>query len=351
MGIFSKNCLGIDIGAASIKLVEVSGFGKKKKLENYAEFQLPPTTSSIKTFHGENLLLVSDKVSEILQAVFKRAKIKQKKAALSIPDFSTFFTTFTLPPMTESEIPQAVEFEARHHIPLPLSEVTFDWQIIEKEEMLPGVKLKILLVAVPNKVLQNYQRMATLSQLEVKGMEAEVFGLIRSSIPEDKYQNPVCLVDIGWQSTTVSIVEKKNLRVSHSFDISGTGLTRTLSQKLNIDFEEAEKLKKEYGLDPHREDISKILISEIDSLALEIEKVCQDFYQSEGKKVENLVLSGGTALLFGLREYLETRIKKNVQIADPFSSVSFPSILEPRLKELGPSFAVALGVALMGTET
>ena len=350
MGIFSKSCLGIDIGASSIKIVEVSGFGKKKKLENYIEFQLPLTSSSIKTFHGESLLLVSDEVSEILQAIFKKVKLKERRAVLSIPDFSTFFTTFTLPPMTEAEVPQAVEFEARHHIPLPLSEVSYDWQIIEKEKVLPGVKLKILLVAVPNRVLQNYQRMATLAQLEILGMEAEVFGLIRSSIPEKNSQNPVCAVDIGWQSTTVSIVEKGSLQISHSFDISGIGLTKTLSEKLGIDFEEAEKLKKEYGLDPNRKDISEILCGEINSLAFEINKVCEDFYRSEGKKIERVLLSGGTASLFGLKEYLGERIKRKVEIVNPFVGLSYPSVLTNRLQELGPSFAVAVGVGLGGTE-
>ncbi len=348
MALFSKRYLGIDIGASSIKLVEVSVLGKRKKLENYVEFQLPSTASAVKTFHGESLLLLSDEVSEILQAVFKKAKVKQKKAVFSIPDFSTFFTTFSLPPMTEAEIPKAVEFEARHHIPLPLAEVSFDWQIIEKEKVLPGLKLKILLVAVPNKVLENYQRMAALSELQVEGMEAEVFGLIRSSLPEKKFASPVCLVDIGWQSTTVSIVEKKKLQVSHSFDISGTGLTKALSSALNVSFEEAEKIKKAYGLDPRREDVSKVLIPVINSLASEVERVCQDFYQTEGKKVENIILAGGTVNLFGLKEYLASRIKKNVQLADPFSNVSFPSILKPRLQKLGPSFAVALGAALSG---
>ncbi len=351
MGLFTKKCIGVDIGAASIKLVEVSKFGKKKKLENYAEFQLPPTATSIKTFHGESLLLLSDEVSEILRAVFKKIKIRERKAVLSIPDFSTFFTTFTLPPMTESEIPQAVEFEARHHIPLPLSEVTFDWQIIEKEEVLPGVKLKILLVAVPNNVLKNYQRMATLAQLEVKGMEAEVFGLIRSTISKEKQHSPLCLVDIGWQSTTVSIVKRKRLQVSHSFDISGIGLTQKLSSALNISFMEAEKLKKEYGLDPHHENVSKVLLREINSLAADIEKVCQDFYQAEGIRVDDVIIAGGTANLFGLREYLSSRLRKNVQTANPFSAISYPKILEPRLKDLGPSFAVALGGAMWGVET
>ena len=219
MGIFAKRYLGIDIGAASVKVVEISAFGKRKKLENYAEFRLPSKNSLPGLFHKKELVLLSDEASEILEALFKRAKIKKKKAVLSLPDFSTFFTTFSLPPMTEAEVPQAVEFEARHHIPLPLSEVVFDWQIIEKEKVLPGIKLKVLLVAVPNRVLEGYQRLANLAKLEIEGMEAEVFGLIRSSIPKKLSQKAVCLVDIGWESTTVSISRAKTLRLSHSFDI------------------------------------------------------------------------------------------------------------------------------------
>lgn len=153
MGIFSKRCLGVDIGASSIKMVEISSFAGKKKLVNYAQFQLPFQNPPSTLFQKKELLLLTDETSEVLKSLAERAKIRKKKAAFSLPDFSTFFTTFDLPPMSEAEVPRAVEFEARHHIPLPLSEVTFDWQVIEKEKVLPGIKLKILLVAIPNRVL------------------------------------------------------------------------------------------------------------------------------------------------------------------------------------------------------
>ena len=332
-------------------MVELSASGKKIKLENYVEFKLPPTEHSIKTFHGESLLLLTDETAQVLQAVIKRAKLKRKEASFSIPDFSSFFTTFTLPPMSEQEIQQAVEFEARHHIPIPLSEVTFDWQVIEREQTQTGIKLKILLVAVPNSVLKNYQRMAQLSQLKIKGIEAEVFGLIRSSALQGKLNNvPICMVDIGWQSTTVSIVENGKLKQSFSFDLSGTKLTKDLSDSLKISLKEAENLKRRFGLDPQRQDISKVLLSKLESLALEIEKVCDNFKREEAKRIDTIVLSGGTASLFGLKEYFATRIKKKVVMAQPFSKVNYKPILEKRLKQLGPSFSVAVGTALMGLE-
>jgi type IV pilus assembly protein PilM len=253
--------------------------------------------------------------------------------------------------MAEEEIPRAIEFEARHHIPLPLSEVVFDWQIIEKEQVSPGVKLKILLVAVPNKVLDSYQRLAALCNLEVKGLEAEVFGLIRSSIKAGKHWGPVCLIDIGWQSTTVSIVDKMILRASHSFDFSSSSLTRALSQALGLSEEQAEDLKTRGGLDPKNEQAASVLLKEIDTLAVEVEKICANFSQAENNPLNDVILAGGAAMLFGLKEYFTSRLKKTVQVTNPFSVFVYPPILQARLEEISPSFAVASGAAMMALDT
>jgi len=348
----AKKALGIDIGAASIKIVELSAAGDKKNLENYLEFKLPKSASPLKTFYGNSMLLSSNEVSDILQALFKRAKIEEKKAAFSIPDFSTFFTTFDLPSMTEVEIPRAIEFEARHHIPLPLSEVVFDWQIIEKEQVSPGVKIKVLLVAVPNKVLESYQRLAALCGLEIRGLEAEVFGLIRSSVAPGKHYGPVCLVDIGWQSTTVSIADKGVLRVSHSFDFSGSGLTKSLSTALKISEEQAEDIKMRQGLGSGNQPAADVLLKEVDALAAEVERICANFSQQDGGvPLNDIILAGGSAALFGLKEYFASRLKKSAQITDPFSLFLYPPILQKRLQEIGSSFAVAAGAAMMALET
>lgn len=350
--IFSKTYVGIDIGSFSIKIVELSRFGRKTRVENYIQFQVPSQDDSLfRVFGEQHLLLLSDKMAEILNSLLKKAGIREKKAFLSVPDFSTFFTTFELPPMTMSEIPKAVEFEARHHIPFPLSEVTFDWQTIKAQEELGGRKShKVLLVAVPNKVLQQYKRMATLSDLHLKGLEAEAFALMRSSVEKTEKEEPICLVDIGYTSTTISVAENGLLRQSYSFDISANSLTRALVNSLKINWQEAEKTKQKFGLDPKKHSVFLALRPQIDSISREIEKVCQNFYQTEGRKVEDVILAGGAACLPGLKEYFKVFLKKEVKITDPFysSNISYPPLLEGRLKEIGPSFAIAIGLALRG---
>lgn len=349
MSLFTKKSLGVDIGVSSIKIVELSWTGNKIKLANYAEFRFPHATS-LTIFDKETMLLSSRIAAGVLRGLFDKLKISQKKIALALPDFSTFFTTFTLPPMSETELPQAIEFEARHHVPLPLQEVVFDWQVISTQGGSAIAKQKILLVAVPKNVLAQYQEMAVLSKLTIRGMEAEIFGLMRSSIPEEKINQPVALIDFGWQGTTLSIVQDNKLFASYSFDLSSIGLTKKIATALNTDFRVAEKLKRKYGLDPQNDEVYKVLADNINSFSIEVQKVCDDFFQKEGKEVKDVILTGGTALLFGLKEYLKERLKKEVYLTNPFASLSYPKILENRLQKIGPSFAVAVGVALMGVE-
>lgn len=355
--IIPKRSLGIDIGTSSIKLVELSRWGERKKLENYGEIKASALYKEpFRTFEKSTLSFSNQNISRAIKAILEEAKIKTRQVIFSIPDFSSFFTNFELPPMSQEELSQAVLYEAKRHVPVPFGEVALDWQVIEGPTNQKQKKSKILLVAVPNEVIHQYQTIAEISNLELRALEAEAFGLLRSLVGEEITQ-PLALVDIGAQTTTCSIVEKKILKTSHSFDLSGNELTEVVSKGLGVDYEKAGVLKKEYGLlreqrgeNGKGKEIREILTPLIDVILREIERVCQGFSQIEGKEVEKIILSGGTALLPGLKEHFQDFLKKEIQIADPFSSMFYPPILENTLKQMGPSFAIAVGVALRGLE-
>lgn len=358
-GVSGKSFLGIDIGTASIKIVELSKKGERKILENYGEISTHEVGEKpFRTgFSPEknSFSLSAREISQGIRAILTEAKINSRLVTFSIPDFSSFFTTLELPPMTDEELPRAVQFEARQHIPLPLSEVILDWSLISKETPAPqGPPLKVILVAVPKEVINEYQEISRLCGLHLLALEAEVFGLLRTLIKEDK--KVIILVDIGAQSTTVSVVEDKVLKTSHSFDIGDNNLSQSLSQSLGVDLGEAEELKKKYGLTAvpdtslGQKSISQILLPRINLIVAEIEQISQKFYQKEGKEAESITLAGGTALLPGFKEYLASQLKKEVVIGDPFSEIIYPAILTPVLKEIGPSFVIAVGMALRGLE-
>ena len=356
--LFPKKFLGIDIGTSFIKIIEISRFGHRRKLENYGSLSGSVLYKRpFRTFEKSTLSLSSDDIARAILAIKEEAQIRTRQVIFSIPDFSTFFTNFELPQMTKEEIPQAVRYEARQHIPMPLAEITLDWQAIEERAVAEKkTHLKILLVAVPNEVIHQYQEIAKLARLELFALEAEVFGLVRSLIKEDE-KGVVSLIDIGAQTTTCSIVDKKNLKISRSFDMSGDDLTTTISKGLNIDFSEADNLKKQYGikgLTPEggetSQTIKEILLPLIDTILREIGETFNNFYQQERKEVEKVMIAGGTALLPGLKEYFESQLKKEVVIANPFSDIFYSPILEKTLGEMGPAYAIAIGLALRGLE-
>lgn len=348
--LFPKKILGIDIGTSSIKVVEVSRWGGGKTLENYGEIKATALfKESFRVFEKTTHLVSSFFVSRAIKAILEEARIKTRAAIFSVPDFSTFFTSFELPPMRKEEIPEAVRFAAPQYTPLPISETTLDWRIIERSPNDKKSNLKILLAAIPNDVVREYQKIAQMAGLELYAIEAEVLGLVRASIKENK--KVICLVDIGVQSTTCSIIDKGVLKKSYSFDFSSAQLTHTVATALDVGQVEAEELKSKYGIIPsENKDLSKILFVLIDPLLIEITKIAAEFSQNEGRTVEEVYLAGGTANLPGLKEYISENLKIKAEIPNPFSDFLFPPILADTLKEMAPRFTVAVGTALGGLE-
>lgn len=359
----SKKFLGIDIGTAGIKAVELSGRGEKKKLENYGEIKAEAVYEKpFRTFEKNTLLLSNKDISRAIKAIIEEAKIKARDCFFSIPDFSSFFTNFELPYMTKEEIPQAVTYEAKQHIPLPLAEVALDWEVIDGRAQGKGEnKLKILLVAVPNEMINQYQSIAQLCGLKLAALEAEVFGLLRALVPAEE-KRTVAIIDIGAQTTTCSIIDNRILKISNSFDISAEDLTERVSTGLSIDRPTAQKLKEKYGLEnislpsasignsSSVKSIKEILLPLVYAIFREVEKTSRSFQQLENKDVEKFIIAGGGGLMPGLKKNFEDYFKKETEIANPFSAIFCPPILENTLKEMGPSYAIAVGMALRGLE-
>jgi|SRR3989344_3693481 len=346
----TKKFLGIDIGTSSIKIVELSNEKDKITLENYGQLTLTSEGKEpFMVFEKSALLLSDENVADNIGKVLVEAKINTKDALFSIPDFSTFFTFFELPLMNKQELASAIQFEARQHIPIPLSEVVLDWSVVEDNSVSRNkTKTKILLVAVPFEIINQYQEISKMSQLRPVSLEAEIFALLRALGKNKK--GIIGLIDIGAQSTTFNIIENGKLKMTHSSDISGNELTKILSKSLNMGYNESDELKKKYGVRVPEMPVGKVLTPLVDLLVNEIKKVSQNYHQVEGKEPEKIILSGGSALLPGLSEYVANNLKKPVEIGNPFLDISCPAALEDTLLEMGPSFAIAVGMALRGFE-
>ncbi|MDD5639568.1 MAG: pilus assembly protein PilM [Candidatus Pacebacteria bacterium] len=342
--------IGIDIGTKSIRIIESVKKNDKVFLENYGEMNLDVAgTKSFRWFDQNTLNPDIKNISGAILAILEESEIKPGKAVFSLPDFSTFFITFNMPPMSKKELDSAVAFEARKYIPIPMAEIVIDWQLIGNNDT-TKTENKILVMAIPKVVINQYKTIADSCGLELVALEAEVLGLKRALIKEG--DPATCLIEIGYQSTNISIVSDGCVITSVSYDIAGKDLTFSLAETLGIEIAEAEELKKKHGLGDNQE-VSDILVEVLALICDKVKKIIKEFEAKEGKKITRVLLSGGTTRMHGLLNFFriifsEEEYFRNTQvlIGDAFYKINYYPALEGNLRDLNSYFSIAIGEGL-----
>ncbi len=335
--------VGIDVGSTSVKVVQLHMKKEVPVLDTYGELQLGPYDN---LDVGRAARLRSDRLTEALVDILREAGVKATQTALAISYNATFTSVITLAISPTLKAEDVLSVEARKYIPVPLTDVTLDWVPIGVNEK--NTEERGLLVATHNEALSRYDAILKGAKLPLLLQEVELFSTIRTVLSEK--DETVCIIDLGGGSTKVYIVHKGMLVKSHSLQFSGAELTDLISKTLAIDFKTAEEEKRTYGLslcDKHPE-LQKSITTAFDRSMREVQAVLRQFEAEEGKKIEKVILTGGAALLSGTPERIADTLTFPVELARPFSKVSYPAFLTDTLLEAGPSFAVAIGVALRG---
>lgn len=348
--------IGIDIGSSCIKVVQLKKKGGKAVLETYGEVATGPYNN---IDQGRATVLGVDKISEALKDLLKESNTTSVKSGISISIGSSLILFIKLPTVDERKLYEMVPIEARKYVPVPISEVSLDWWPIPKDESVfsefqngqrknvDDKTTEVLLVVIHNDALTKNKEIQRLSKLETSFSEIEIFSNMRSVI--EPSTSPQMIMDFGAGSTKVFIVERGVLRASHVINKGSQDITISISKSMSISFDEAEKIKRENGIvgsDSLSTNVSNISFVTVDYILSETSRLLMNYYKKTGKKVERIILTGGGAMLKGLKEKAQTTFEVQVEIADPFSKVEYPAFLSEVLKTAGPEFSVAIGLAI-----
>ncbi|MFA5933821.1 MAG: type IV pilus assembly protein PilM [Candidatus Paceibacterota bacterium] len=347
-----ESVLGIDIGASSIKVVQLKRKGGRAVVETYGALSLGPYAD---VEIGKVTNLTAEKLSQALSDVIRESGVTTKSAALSIPSAASLIFLIELPSqVSEKEYVTVVPTEARKYIPVPISEVSLDWWAIPRHDGSIGdegnpdtvSKNEVLVVAIHNDTLSKYRSIATTVDVTASFFEIEVFSSIRAVFGHEL--SPVLLVDFGASKTKLSIVEYGIVRAFHIVGRGSVDITNNLSKSLSISFDKAEEIKKEFGLLGSATDknIAEIIKLSVDFILSETNNVVLNYEKRYNKTISKVILTGGGALMKGFHQAAKENFSAEVAMGNPFRKVEAPAFLEQVLDTIGPEFTVALGVAL-----
>ena len=330
----AKSQLGIDIGTSTIKVVQLKKEGGKFILQTYGMVNAALSGTKMESD-------VIAQTAKILRELLAKAQVTTKKAVASLPNNIVFVSAIEMPAMADKELKNAIEWEARRYVPLPLEEVTLSWSVIRESKT--AETLKVLITAVPTTVIDNYLKMFRLAGLEPEALEIEALALIRS-LAGEKRQDSFIIIDIGARNTSVNLVDKGFLRISRNLSVGGETITSGIAQNLRVSLARAEQFKIDLGLTGELQQIPQVMRSTIDVIKNETAQLVK-IYESGGGTVVELILAGSGSRLPGLSAYF-TDLGLKVSLGDSLQFIQYDPSLKPNLTKVSLGLSVALGLAM-----
>jgi len=351
----SGNVVGVDIGGAFIKVAELGKKGDKIELKTYGEIALGPL-AGLEVGQATNLPV--EKLVEAINDLFHEANVVSRDIIFSIPLASTLLTTIEMPALGEDKLKEMIPIEARKYIPTSISEVSISHWVLpritrtyidpDKEAANKNAPptVEVLLAVVYNDVINKFSEVAAKIGAANVSFEIEIFSTVRSTLGRETAMT--MLLDIGSANTKLALIEEGVVRSSHLIGAGSQDVTVALSHAKGIPMIKAEEIKRQYGLlgDPADPAIAEITRLAADRIFAEADRILTQYQRERRVAIGSVILSGGGSLMKGVVDLAKKSFETNVVFGDPFSRVEAPAVLLPLLKEAGPEFAVAVGLAL-----
>ena len=216
----------------------------------------------------------------------------------------------------------------------------------------PAAKIEVLLVAIHNDTIAKFRTIGSSAELNVAYFEIEVFSATRAVL--DRGIAPIAVVDMGAATTKFYVVERGLIHESHIINHGAQDLTLAASRALGLTVAQAEEYKRHLGLtkasggvpvEGHPQLAASLELS-LSPLFSELSRTIAAYETRTNQTLSSIVLTGGGATIKGLREYAQGLVQTEIRFADPFGKTQSPAFLENILKEAGPEFSVAVGLAL-----
>lgn len=349
------SAIGLDIGSSSVKVIQLKKDKGKVVLQTYGELSTGPYAGMSV---GQATSLSSDKIASLIKDLFKEANVTTSFAGVSIPLKSSLLVPLEIPQIAGTDLDQIIPIEARKYVPVPISEVALDWWVLpkstnqsldeeeaEKKGKGPAMT-NVLVVAIHKDTIKTYQDITRMSGVNTNFFEIETFSAMRSSLQNDL--GATVVLDLGAATTKLVIIDYGVVRLSHTINKGAQDITHAISRSMNVSFGKAEEIKRQVGLVEKigQPGLKATLSPIVEYIFSEATKVMINYQKKNSRSIDKIILIGGGAALKGLKEAAQPHVYAPIVFGTPFDRVEAPAFLDPVLKEVGPNFAVSIGLAL-----
>ncbi len=339
--------VGVDLGSHAVKFAVIeAGFRQSRSLESFAELVTP----------GETPL--AERQGEALRRGLERLG-REATLYLAMPGELLTVRVMDLPFSDPRKIEQVVGYELEGQIVNPLSEMVFDHQILRT----PGPE-GTAVMAVAARIEDVGALLADLGSYGLHPRSLYPAPLVYDALLQDEGAVaegtlPACrvIIDVGHLRTNVCVLQGSEAVFARTILRGGASLTGAIAQAYHCDEGAAEELKRSVGLGAARpvgrtdaESIGVVLNQALVPLLRDLRQTLASVRARVRTPIETVLLTGGSARLPGLADYLGEELGLPVTMWDGGLSADLPRVDEeptaPTSRDM--RFALASAVAWAG---
>jgi type IV pilus assembly protein PilM len=318
------HAIGLDIGATSVRaaiLAPGTLHGRPSvTVHGLGGMPLPSGT----VLNG----VVCDQmaVTRAIKQLWQDYKFNCRNVILGVTNQQVVVREVNFPNIPPAQRAQALPFQARDIIALPLDQAILDFiplgEAGEEDETVPG-----LLVAAPRDPVSAAVKAVERAGLKVARVDLAGLAMLRSigtgGTGGTGGSNTEALVDIGAHLTTVVIHRGGVPRVIRTVARGGKDLTEQLASRTGMDVEQAEAAKREFGLTGENAMVTGTLSDIVRPLVAEIRSSLRLLGPGNGSApVARVCLTGGGAALPGLVDAVSEQLGVPTGLGTPMQHVS-----------------------------
>ncbi|NLA43116.1 pilus assembly protein PilM [Candidatus Saccharibacteria bacterium] len=338
-----KTLIGLDINNTDIKVMAIDQ--QKWTVLGYGAIDVDST--KMKKSLEEDPEYLSLSVNKLLTEKII-GELPSDHAIVSLPTSRTYSRTFTIPASSEKSLQEAVELEVNQYVPIPLSLLYIDYEIIERTKE----SLTITMSAVPQITIDNILQACDESGLVVNAIEPGINSVARLLKETEDGSLVTIIVDIGPSNTDIAVLDG-SIRVTGGITTGGNTFTLDIAKHLGITLENAHQFKVLNGLNPgpRQKKITTALEPSLKRITSETRRVMRYYNErvSNGEKIEQLLIVGGGSNVPGIGEYFTNDLVMAARVASPWQKLDFGSLAQPT-KQFRPRYITVAGLSSISLE-
>ncbi len=312
----AQTILGLDIGSYSVKVATLQASFRSISLTSLDEFIIPHAGRS----RPERA------ASDVLESLAVQSKEKDAVVVAALPGDRVMTRFVELPFDDPKRIESVLGFELEGLLPLTVGEMVYAYQ--PNGKMASG-EYQVFAAATQPDTIKNYLESLADSGVDprVLTLDTTCFMNLYDHVASD--EETIAFIDIGHRTTKICVVAAGQLRLARSLGRGGMSITEAISEVLDVDIEEAERIKHESGALPFASEqptpIGSAAQKALRPLVVGLRQSLQAYARENDVPVGRIFLAGGGARLKNIHPWLEKKLGLPVHAFD-VGKLSFNSV-------------------------